>query len=158
MTTAREFSGECRRQAKALRRLSPEVKRALRERVRPEVAEPLAGEIRSAGTGVYSRRAAATARSRSGADPTIVVGSSSPAFSGGASTRDVVFGAEFSGGSRITAVTSPRARRHLRRSTRQFIRQESFVFPTVARSIDRTFDRWASIVDDVVTQEVTNGR
>lgn len=153
----REFSDECRRQAKALRRLSPEVRDALKARVRPEVAEPLAGSIRGSGQTTRSRRAAATARTRAGADPTVVVGSSSRVFSGGASTRDTVFGDEFGGGSRVSPVSAGRARRHLRRSTRQFIVRTPFVFPTVRAQVDASFDRWASIVDDVVGKVVDRG-
>jgi hypothetical protein len=148
--TPEEFASACRDTSRQLRKLPADVRRALAARVKGEVAEPLAGAVRSAGSGTYARRVAATTKVRASADPKIVVGGQRRITSGGATGRQLVFGTEFGGGNRVGVVRSTARRRgHRRRVTRQFVAQRSpFVFRTVAREAGPAFDRWAGIVDD----------
>lgn len=153
-----QFARECRQASRDLRRLPAEIRKALGRRVRDEVAEPLAGSIRTAGSGVYARRVAPTTRVRAGTDPTLVVGGAKRVASGGARGRDLVFGTNFGGGRRVTAVPARSGRRgHRRHTTKQFTRREPFVFGTIARELGRTFDRWVGIVDDAVDQVMRRG-
>ncbi|MBD3782445.1 MAG: hypothetical protein IE926_05725 [Micrococcales bacterium] len=156
---ASEFVTACREASRQLRRLPVEVRRELRTRVRAEVADPIAQDVRGAGRSVYARRVAPTARVRSAADPTIVVGGSRRVASGGATGRNLVFGAHFGGGRRTTAVpATSRHRGYRRRSTRQFAGQrDPFVFGTVNRNLDRYLERWAGIIDDVVERVIGHG-
>lgn len=154
-----EFARECREVSRALRRLPREVRTALRDRVRPEVAEPMASDVRAAGTSVWARRVAATTRTGAGADPRIVVGSAKRVTTGGATARDLVFGINFPAGTKIKAVPAKAGRRgHRRHSTRQFVgRRDPFVFSTIGRNVGEYLERWADIVADTVA-EVTRGR
>jgi hypothetical protein len=152
-----EFARDCKQTAKALRRLPADLRRELGRRVQPEVAEPLAVDIRRAWAGPHAAVLSGGTKARVAGDPTIVVGGSRPVLSGGANVRQVAFGDEFGGGSRIALVpATARARRHRRRSTQQFKRAQGAVFGTVRRQLEPTFDRWAAIVDDVL-KGVTNG-
>ena len=156
MPTPDEFAAACRDTSRALRRLPKDVKGELRSRVRAEVAEPIAADVRSGGSSVYARRLGPTTRVRAQADPTIVVGGAARVASGGAKGRDLVYGTNFGGGSRVTPVPARAGRRgYRRRTTRQFAgRTDPFVFRTVGRNLDRYLVLWASIVDDVVGQHL----
>ena len=142
-----------------MRRLPAEVKRTLRARTKEEVADPMATDIRAAGRGVYSRRVAPTAKVRSNADPTIVVGGARKVASGGAKGRDLVFGAHFGGGSRVTAIpTRPGRAGHRRHTTRQFAgTKDPFVFYTVGRNAARYLELWADVITDTIRKELGNG-
>jgi hypothetical protein len=157
--TPEEFAQECRDASRALRRVPSALRRELSAGMREEIADPLAARIRSAGRGVYSSRVAPTAKGRASADPKVVVGGARRVASGGATARDLVFGAEFGGGSRITPVrASNRNRSHARRTTRQFLRNRSpFVYPTVGASVGWSLDAFANVVTRILTQEVDNG-
>jgi hypothetical protein len=87
--TPEEFASACRDTSRQLRKLPADVRRALAARVKGEVAEPLAGAVRSAGSGTYARRVAATTKVRASADPKIVVGGQRRITSGGATGRQV---------------------------------------------------------------------
>lgn len=157
MATPAEFVAECRQTAKLIRRLPAELRRELGRQVKPRVADPLAADVRQAWAGPRGPQLAAGTKTRVAGDPQLVVGGSRPVFAGGASVRDVAFGEEFGGGNRVAPVaSSSRRRAHRRHTTRQFARGQRALFGTVGRDIERTFDRWAAIVDDVL-KGVTNG-
>lgn len=142
-----------------MRRLPADVKRELRTRSKAEVAEPIAQDVRAAGTTIYARRVAGTTRVRSQADPTIVVGGSRRVASGGARGRQLVFGVNFGGGGRVKAIPSrPGRSGHRRVTTNQFKgRQDPFVFSTVFRNIDRYLGLWADIVTETIEKGVRRG-
>lgn len=142
-----------------MRRLPAELRRALGNEVRDTVAEPLAADIRSAWTGPYGPALSAATKTRVGTDPQIIVGGSRRVVSGGASARDLVYGEEWGGGRRIKAIPStPRRRGHRRRTTRQFAGAgQHAVFGTVARTLDKSLERWADAVDRIVNQVMRNG-
>lgn len=142
-----------------MRRLPAEVRKALGRRVADEVTEPLAAEVRTAGRTTYGRLVAPTAKGRAKGDPTIVVGGARRVASGGARARDVVFGAHFGGGVRVTAVPAGNGHRgYRRRTTRQFDRRpDPFLFGTVKRQLDPTLNRWADIVTETVEEVIDNG-
>jgi hypothetical protein len=102
---------------------------------------------------------AAGVKARAGADPTIVVGGLRPKLSGGAGPRQVIFGAEFGGGKRLSAVPAGRGRRGYRRyTTAQFrAHQTPFVFPTIADNIPWALDTWADLTLDVLEQAIPDG-
>lgn len=153
--TPEQFGRECAAASKQLRRIPAELRKALGQRTRDEVASPLADRVKAAPAGVYGRAVAGTVRVRSKADPTLVVGGQRRVASGGATGRQLVYGSQFGGGSRVTAVAGRAGRKgYSRRSTRQFARHaEPFVARTVIQSVGWAFDRWASIVDDVLNKE-----
>lgn len=162
--TPDDFAAECRRNALALRRLPADLKRELRARVRDDVARVVADDIAAAGSGVYARRVAATAKVRAGAEPTVVVGGARRVASGGARGRDLVFGVNFgTKGDKVRAVpaASPRqgrGRGYRRHSTRQFLgRREPIVFGTIGRNLDRYLELWADVVTDLVDRSLGNG-
>lgn len=159
MATPDEFAQACRQTSRQLRRLPKDLRRELGQRVKPEVAEPLAQAIGAAFTGPHAARLSAGTKARVAGDPQVVVGGARRVFSGGASVRNVVFGDEFGHGDRVTAVPARAGRRGYRRhTTRQFPRSgRRAVFGTVARRLEDTFDRWSSIVDDVLKGVTTNG-
>lgn len=142
-----------------MRRLPRELRRTLANRVRDEVAEPLAADIRSAWSGPYAGRLSAATKARVQTDPQIVVGGARRSFSGGASARDVVFGSEFGGGRKVKAI--PRTARragHRRRTTQQFPRAgQHAVYGTIHRTLDRVFDRWVDVVDETIEEGMTDG-
>lgn len=152
MATPEDFARSCKDASRQLRRLPKEVRAQLRTRVRAEVAEPIAQDVRAGGTSLYARRVAPTTKVRAQADPTIVVGGARRVASGGAKGRELVYGAMFGGGNRVKAVPAQSGRRgYRRRTTRQFAgRRDPFVFRIVDRNLDRYLQRWAGIVDDVV--------
>lgn len=155
--TPEQFSDQCRQASRSLRRLPAEVRSELRARVKAEVAEPVADDVRRAGSTLYARRAAGTTRVRAGADPTVVVGGAKRVASGGARGRDLVFGAHFGGGSRVTAIpTRPGRRGHRRHTTRQFAgKRDPFVFSTIARNAGRYLEMWADIITETIERNVT---
>lgn len=152
--TPDEFARECDDAAKAVRRLPRDLRRAFAQRTRDEVAEPLAARMRASGGGVYGRRVSATAKARSQADPTIVVGGARRVASGGASARDLLWGNEFGGGKKVRAlVGNARRRGHRRRTTQQFVRNQSpFLYNTLSRSWDWALDKWATIADETINE------
>ena len=153
--TPEEFARECGEVSRRLRRLPVTLRAALRSRVRSEVAEPMAADIRAAGSTVYGRRVAPTTRVRAGADPTIVTGSARRVVSGGGTARDLVFGIHFPAGNRITAIPAQNGvRGHRRRTTRQFSRTaDPFVPVTVDRNVETYLETWADIVTETVEEE-----
>jgi len=149
-----EFEAACKDAARDLRRLPADLRRTLAQRVRPVVADPLAGDIRSAFRGPYATALAAQTKTRVSGDPKIVVGGARKVVSGGASARDLVFGDQFGGGRKVAEV--PRRTKHKgtvhyrRRTTAQFRTARPAVFPTIARTMDRTLERFATIVEEVL--------
>lgn len=163
--TPDDFAAACRDNARAMRRLPAELKRELRGRVRDDVATVVADDIRAAGSGVYARRVAPTAKVRAGAEPTVVVGGGKRVASGGARGRDLVFGVNFGGkGDKVKAVPRAATRQgrgagYRRHSTRQFMgRREPIVFGTIGRNLDRYLDRWADVVTDLIDRSLGHGR
>ena len=146
------FAQECAAAAKGLRRVPAELRRALATEVKAAVADPLAGRVKAAAAGPWARVLAAGTKSRAGADPTILVGGSSPRASGGAGPRALVYGTEFGGGKRLTAVPGRKGRRGYRRySTNQFrANHRPFVFPTIEANMPKVLDAFAGIVSGVL--------
>jgi hypothetical protein len=151
---AREFG----QLAQDLRRAPKVIRDAVKRDSRTEIAEPLAGKIRAAASGPWAKVLAPGTKTRagSGAEAQIVVGGVRPKLSGGGGPRSVVYGTEFGGGKRLTAVPTRGRRRGYRRfSTNQFRRNKRpFIFPTVAKNIDAIVEAYAGIVsralDDVL--------
>ena len=158
MATVREFAQDCRETSRNMRRLPAELRRALAAESKDRIASPLARDIAAGWSGPWNRVLRAGTKARAGADPVIVVGGSYPRLSGGAGPRQVVFGAEFGGGSRRTVIArTARRKGHARHTTRQFARhQQATVFPTIARRIGWVLEEFADIVDDVL-KEVRGG-
>lgn len=154
---ADDFAAQCKAAARDLRRVPAELRKRLGREVRDEVAEPLAGEIRSSFDGPYRGVLVAAVKARIQGDPMIVVGGSRPVLSGGASVRDVVFGDEFGGGSRLGTVRSTARRRgHTRRTTRQFQgKARHNIIGTIESNAARTFDRWADVVGRIIKETVS---
>lgn len=150
-----DFGRECREAARNLRRVNGELRRELASSVRDEVAVPLAARIAQAATGPHARILSAGTKARAGAQPTIVVGGTRPRLTGGAGPRDVVFGDEFGGGSRITAIPRTARRRGYRKhTTRQFKRSRPFVFPTIGKAIPDVLDTYADVVTGLLRKVV----
>lgn len=143
----------CRDASRDLRRLPRDVKAALKVRTRPEVADPLAGTIRSTFRGPYAAALSTATKSRASGDPKIVVGGARRVVSGGASPRDLVFGDQFGGGKRVGTVT--RRTRHgsttyRRRTTAQFKTARPTIYPTIRRELPHVLDRFATIIEEVL--------
>lgn len=119
---------------------------------------PLAAKIGAAATGPWAKVLGPGTKARAGADPQIVVGGTRPRLSGGAGPRDVVFGTEFGGGKRTTAVPSRPGRRGYRRaSTNQFSsNKRPFVYPTIGREIEWVLDTFADITLGVLDKAVNS--
>lgn len=158
MATAEEFARECRETSRQLRRLPADLRRALAQRSKTEVADPLAQRISAAASGPYGRALSGAVKTRAQADPQIVIGGARKVVSGGASARQLVYGVEFGGGSRVKAIPATARRRgHRRHTTRQFVgKHRPFVFPTIGRHIPAALEAFAGIVDDVL-KGVTRG-
>lgn len=142
----------CREASRDLRRLPREVKAALKARTRPEVADPLAAEIRSTYRGRYAAVLSAATKTRTSGDPKIVVGGARRVVSGGASPRDLVFGDQFGGGKKVAEVTRRTKRgsvTYRRHTTRQFGPAKPTIYPTISREIPRVLDRFATIIEEV---------
>lgn len=137
-----------------LRRVPKDLRRALSTEVKEQVAVPLAGRIRVAASGPYTRVLSAGTKARAGADPTIVVGGLSPKLKGGGGPRSVVFGTEWGGGKRSRPITGytrggqrpGRVRGHRRHTTMQFGRPRPFVYSTVSANYGDIIDTYADIV------------
>lgn len=159
MATAAEFTAECKRASRSLRRLPADLRRALGQRVKADVAEPLAADIRSAWTGPYGPALSAATKARVSTDPQVVIGGSRRVVSGGASPRQLVYGAEWGGGKRVARIPSrPGRRAHRRRTTAQFPRQgQHAVYGTIGATLDRTFDRWVTVVADLIDDTLERG-
>jgi hypothetical protein len=159
VSTPEEFAAECRQAALGLRRVDKDLRRELSGQVKEKVAEPLAKRVGSAARGPWSRVLQAGTKARAGADPKIVVGGLRPRLSGGAGPRQVVFGTEFGGGKRLTAVPASARRRGYRRySTNQFRSNKApFVFPTIGKNIDWVLDTFADITLTILDKEVNRG-
>jgi hypothetical protein len=142
-----------------MRRLPAELRRALANEVRDQVAEPLAADIRGAWRGPYARALSGATKARVQTDPQVVVGGSRRVVSGGASARDLVYGTEWGGGRRVKAIPSrPGRRGHRRRTTQQFARQgQHAVYGTIHRGLDRYLDRWADAVERIVGKVMDDG-
>jgi hypothetical protein len=158
MATPAEFAAQCKATARLIRRLPPELRRELGRQVKPKVADPLAASVRADWVGPHRAVLSAGTKTRVAGDPQLVVGGARRVLSGGGSVRSVVFGDEFGGGSRRIVVSSTSRRRaHRRHTTRQFARAGyGRLFGTVRNQLEPTFDRWASIVDDVL-RGITSG-
>jgi hypothetical protein len=154
---ADDFAAQCKAAARDLRRVPAELRKRLGREVRDEVAEPLAAEIRSSLDGPYRGVLVPAVKARIQGDPMIVVGGARPVLSGGASVRDVVFGDEFGGGSRLGTVRSTGRRRgHARHTTRQFKgKARHYILGTIESNAARTFDRWADVVERIIKGTVT---
>jgi len=155
VSTPDEFARECEAAAKALRRVPKELKRALAQEVKTEIAVPLATRIGGAARGPYGHALSGSVKARASADPQIVIGGSKAIVSGGASARQLIYGTEFGGGKRVTAV--PRTARHRgykRASTNQFHPAHPFVFPTVERNADWVLEQFADITLKVLSNEI----
>lgn len=158
MSDLAAFAAECDAASKSLRRLPKDVRRALASDVKSEVAAPLADKIGAASRGPYGRVLAAATKARASADPQIVVGGARRVVSGGASARQLVYGTEFGGGGRTTAVPAGRGHKaYRRRSTNQFRRAYPFVFPTIGREGEWVLDRFADIVLKAIDEGMSNG-
>lgn len=151
-----DFVAECKAVARDLRRVPAELRKRLGREVRDDVAEPLAGEIRSAFDGPYRGVLVGAVKARIQGDPMIVVGGSRPVLTGGASVRDVVFGDEFGGGSRLGTVRSTSKRRgHARHTTRQFAgKARHNILGTIEDNAAKTFERWADVVERIIKEAV----
>lgn len=158
MSSINEFADECDFVSKKLRRIPSDVRRALASEVKDEVATPLAGRISSAASGPYGRALSGAVKARAQADPTIVIGGSRKVVSGGANARQLVYGTEFGGGKRMTAV--PRTAKHKgykRASTNQFSTYHPFVFPTIGKNLEWVLDTFADIVLKTLDEGVNSG-
>lgn len=151
-----DFAAECKAAARDLLRVPSELRKRLGREVQQDVAEPLAGEIRAALDGPYRGVLVDAVKTRIQGDPMIVVGGARRVLSGGASVRDVVFGDEFGGGSRLGTVRSTSKRKgHTRRTTRQFAgKARHNIIGTIEANAARTFDRWADTVARIINETV----
>lgn len=148
-----DFRGACQAASRDLRRLPTDLRRTLANRVRPDVADPLAADIRKTFRGPYAAALSTQTKTRVSGDPKIVVGGARRVVSGGASARDLVFGDQFGGGKRVAEVTRRTKRgtvRYRRHTTAQFRNARPTIYPTIARTIDRTLERFANIVEEVL--------
>lgn len=147
------FARECKTASRQMRRLPKDLKKALASEVQSEVAAPLAQRISgAAGGGPWGGALAGAVKARKLADPTIVIGGGRRLVSGGASGRQLVYGREFGGGKRVTAIPAGNGHKGYRRkSTRQFARNHKpFVFSTIGASGGWVLDKFADVVDKVL--------
>jgi len=151
-----DFAQGCRDASRNLRRVDKELRRALSSESKDKVAVPLAAKVASAARGPWARVLAAGTKARAGADPTIVIGGMRPRTSGGAGPRALVYGTEFGGGTRVTALTATSRRRgHRRHTTAQFRRNSHpYVFSTVADNVPWVLDTFADIAMTTLEKEV----
>ena len=158
MSSTDDFAAECKAAARNLRRVPKDLRRTLSHEVQDQVARPLSGKINAAASGPWARVLSVSARTRAAAEPTIVVGGSRPRLSGGAGPRQVIFGTEFGGGKRLTAVPRKNGHRGYRRySTNQFAaHQRPFVFPTIGRELPNVLDTFADITMGVLEKAVND--
>lgn len=149
------FAKECEQVARELRRIPKEVRRTLAREVKEKVAEPLASVVAGKARGPWARVLTPGTKARSGADPKIVIGGMRPRLSGGGGPRDVIFGSQWGGGKRTTAVGSTTKRRgHRRASTNQFSNNITpFVYPAIVAQMPDVLDTYAEIVLEVMEKE-----
>lgn len=147
------FERECKSTARNLRRMPADLRKALAAQVQPRVAVPLAGKIAQAFTGPWAAPLAASTKARKLADPTIVIGGARRVVSGGASARQLVYGATWGGGKRVASVTrktrrgSSTYRAHV---TKQFQgKARDNIIPTIRSSGAWVLEEFANIVDEV---------
>lgn len=155
------FERSCRDTSRQLRRLPAELRKELAAEVQPRVAVPLAGKVAQAFGGPWAAPLAASTKARKLADPTIVIGGARRVVSGGASARQLVYGATFGGGSRRSTVTrrtrSGRSTTYQVHTTRQFRgKARDDVFDTIRANGAWVLTQFAGIVDDVLGK-VSNG-
>lgn len=150
------FARECEITAKNLRRIPRELRKTLSSDVKEKVATPLAAKVGAAATGPWARVLSTGSKARAGADPKIIVGGLRPRLRNGAGPRQVVFGVEFGGGRRTTAIPARNGHRgYHRKSTKQFVNNKRpFVYPTIARNIDWVLDTFADITIGVLSKGV----
>lgn len=127
-----------------------ELRRELATQVLPQVASPLADKVAHTFIGPWARPLATATKARQLADPTIVVGGARRVVSGGATPRQLVYGAQWGGGARVATVT-----RHGKpvkvHTTRQFAgRGPATVFATIRAEAAWVLDQFAGIVDRVL--------
>jgi len=152
------FATSCKDTSRQLRRLPAELRKALASEVQAQVADPLAGKIAQAFQGPWAAPLARSTKARKLADPTIVVGGARRVVSGGASARQLVYGATFGGGSRVSSVTR-RTRSgttsYKVHTTRQFRgKGRDDVFNTIRSQGAWVLTQFATIVDDVLGKAV----
>jgi len=130
-----------------------DLRKALAAQVQPRVAVPLAAKVAQAFTGPWAAPLAASTKARKLADPTIVVGGSRRVVSGGASARQLVYGATWGGGKRVASVTrrtrrgSSTYRAHV---TKQFQgKSRDNIIPTLKAQGGWVLEEFANIVDEV---------
>lgn len=154
------FAQACAQAARQLRRVPGDLRRDLGRHVRDEVARPAAAAVNTAArsAGPYGRALATAARPRAGADPAVVVGGRRPLVSGGATGRDLVYGANFGGGKRTTVVHRAGARPYRARTTMQFTRPRPWIYPALARSADDLFTAWAAALDPYLQEWENRGQ
>lgn len=156
MTTGLEaFERSCRDTSRQLRRLPSELRKELAAQVQPKVAVPLAGKIAQAFGGPWSAPLSASTKARKLADPTIVIGGARRVVSGGATARQLVYGATFGGGTRRSTVTrrtrSGSSTTYQVHTTRQFRgKGRDDVFDTIRANGAWVLTQFAGIVDDVL--------
>lgn len=155
MTELAGFVRETRGAARALRALPAALDETLRRDLTSTVAEPLAARVRRDYTGPWAQTlAAATAVTTTAGSPTITVGGSTRRVSGGATGRQLVYGAQYGSRGR-TATVRRRTRRgtttYRARTGRQFTGKAT---PTIDRTLRQAgpwvLDRVASLVDAVL--------
>lgn len=158
MSDAAAFHDECKQLARSMRRLPPELRRALASEVKTQIADPLADKMRAHLSGPYAAALSGSIKARVSADPKIVVGGGRRVVSGGAQARDLVFGTEFGGGKKVARVPSRAGRSgYRRRSTNQFVPDHPFVFSTIGANGPWILDTFADIVLKVIDQELDHG-
>lgn len=159
MADLQAFERSCRDTSRQLRRLPADLRRGLASDVQPLVAVPLAAKIADTFTGPWAPALATATKARKVADPTIIVGGARRVVTGGASARDLVYGAQWGGGKRIGTVTR-RTRRgstsYRARTTAQFRAPHETIFPTIRAQGGWVLDQFAEIVARVLTG-VTRG-
>lgn len=151
------FAAECEATARNLRRIPKDLRREIGARSKEVIATPLAARVGATFTGPWARVLSTAAKPRAAADPTIVVGGARKALTGGGSPRDVVFGSQWGGGTKIVRVPARGGRKPSRgyrlRSTRQFTRNaKQTVYPTIVDELPAVLDGFAAIADDVLRE------
>ena len=160
MSTGLEaFERSCRDTSRQLRRLPSELRKELAAQVQPRVAVPLAGKVAQAFGGPWAAPLSRSTKARKLADPTIVVGGAKRVASGGASARQLVYGATFGGGARVSTVTrrtsSGSSTSYKVHTTRQFRgKGRDDVFNTIRANGAWVLTQFASIVDDVLGKAI----
>lgn len=157
----RAFAASCRDTSRQLRRMPADLRKQLAADVQPQIAEPLADKIAASFVGPWAAPLAISTKARKLADPTIIVGGSRRVVSGGASARQLVYGAQFGGGTRVSTVSrrtrGGKATRYHTHTTRQFAgRGRATIFTTIRDQAAWALDRFAGIVDRVLS-EVSDG-